>query len=276
MRSERVFLIGEITHPEFREAWGWLVERCPGIRAVPIERSARTIRSSGSPPELIVVAVARPGEVSPHVIESLHQAAPLARIVTLLGSWCEGEPCSGRPCPGVVRLYWHEFASRMGQEYVGDERWTRLWSSPRTATAAERLAHECRPIARTRQGLVAIGAASRMVYEGLADMCAQAGYATAWISATRVRQVEGLVGGIWDDSSAVAGRPLPLSAFARQVRPAAVLALLHFPRRSDCDRAYAAGASAVHAKPFEVDDVLADLVRLASPTDAEPPRGHAA
>ena len=168
----------------------------------------------------------------------------------------------GQPWAGVLRVYWHEFIARLGNElHPGDEP-TDLWNLPRTVTDVERLEVGCRPVSPTRRGLVAISAASWCVYQGLADAVAQAGYATAWVSPGRKCGVQNAAAGIWDDSNATAGRPLDLASLARGLHPAPVVALLSFPRHEDWRQAWSLGAAAVLAKPCLLDDLLAELARL--------------
>ena len=75
----------------------------PRARAGDVEAAAAVLAEDDAAVDVIVVAQARPGEFSHAQIERLRQAAPLARIVGLLGSWCEGEMRSGRPWPAAVR-----------------------------------------------------------------------------------------------------------------------------------------------------------------------------
>jgi hypothetical protein len=263
MLGRRVLFIGDHRHHEFGHALVWLSERCDLAVAPCIDAACAQLRASEAAPEVIVVGHVRPGCLSQLQIESLHRAAPLARLIALLGSWCEGEARSGRPWSGVVRVYWHEFVSRMENELPRLDVCDGSWVLPRTATDAERLAFGCLPISPARPGgLIAISAGGFVVYEGLADACSQAGYATAWFDAGRAGRLAGAIGGLWDDSSAVAGRPLDLASFVKQVHPAAVIALVNFPRREDFRRAAGAGAAAVCAKPFLVGDLLANLERV--------------
>ena len=82
-----VWLVGEIEHPDFAET-------------VALVRDAASVGSL--PPELIVMAQSRPGVFSAQWIERLRRSAPLAGVVALLGTWCEGETRSGRPAPGFA------------------------------------------------------------------------------------------------------------------------------------------------------------------------------
>src|SRR5262245_27178576 len=74
-----------------------------------LRAEAKLNEAAGACPELIVVAQSRPGTFALDRVVSLRQRAPLAGVVGLLGSWCEGETRTGRTWPGVERLYWYEF-----------------------------------------------------------------------------------------------------------------------------------------------------------------------
>src|SRR5689334_21081356 len=92
-----VRLIGAEAHPDFRDAVATLRE------------SAQFVAAEAGQVELVVVAQSRPGAVPFGEVERVMRAAPLAGVVALLGSWCEGEARTGRPWRGVQRLYWYEF-----------------------------------------------------------------------------------------------------------------------------------------------------------------------
>jgi len=66
--------------------------------------AARQLESGDAHVDLIVVAQIRPGQVSPAKVHALRTLAPLARIVGLFGSWCEGESRTGSPWPAIPRL----------------------------------------------------------------------------------------------------------------------------------------------------------------------------
>src|SRR3954454_5745062 len=64
-----------------------------------------------SSPELVVVAQSRPDSVSHAQYEQFQREAPLAGVLSLLGSWCEGETRTGKPWKGAHRVFWYEFAA---------------------------------------------------------------------------------------------------------------------------------------------------------------------
>src|SRR3954467_5187193 len=63
--------------------------------------------NSSKASELIVVAQSRPDTVSHADFQVLQREAPLAGIVSLLGSWCEGETRTGKPWKGSHRVFWY-------------------------------------------------------------------------------------------------------------------------------------------------------------------------
>jgi hypothetical protein len=93
------WLVGDVDHADFGDAVRLI---CEQSRVIPLDD--RRIC-----PELIVMAQSRPGTVQSEDVERLRRRAPLAGVVSLAGSWCEGETRTGRPLPSAVRLYWYEF-----------------------------------------------------------------------------------------------------------------------------------------------------------------------
>jgi DNA-binding NarL/FixJ family response regulator len=53
-----------------------------------------------------------------------------------------------------------------------------------------------------------------------------------------------------------------LEALAAQLRPAPVLALMHFPRTQDVRNAARNGAAGVLSKPVQLEDLFSRLARL--------------
>jgi len=91
------------------------------------------------PPDLIILLSARPGDLALAVIERWRHAAPLARVIGLLGSWCEGEARSGAPPPAVPRIYWHQWPAWFAREVALLSRGgCGTLSLPLTATDEER------------------------------------------------------------------------------------------------------------------------------------------
>src|SRR5208283_5844085 len=91
-------------------------------------------------PHGIVLLQACPDQFFAAAIDRLRRRSPLARIIAILGSWCEGESRSGRPLPGMIRMDWHQAAVRIRREFP---HWSHadgsLWRLPATATDEEHL-----------------------------------------------------------------------------------------------------------------------------------------
>src|SRR2546423_11958268 len=92
-----VRIVGEIEHLDFRDALATM------------RRDAVVEMNSSSSPELIVIAQSRPDMVSHAQFQRWQRDAPLAGVVSILGSWCEGETRTGKPWKGAHRVYWYDF-----------------------------------------------------------------------------------------------------------------------------------------------------------------------
>lgn len=299
-----ILLLGDTERTEFRDArlcldrWG-TIRRCGEIDA-----AAAMLTEGEVVPDVIVVAQAFPGQFSHEAIDRLRRLAPLARIVGLMGSWCEGEMRTGLPWPGVVRTYWHQWASRCDREL------RRLaqgeccsWMLPPTATEEERLlagasshdtvaqrgafATAClqavRGVTRSQRtackqaaahggensGLVLISAQSREMAEWLSAACRSRGYSTVWQRTAATAHVDGATAAIFDGTDLGAEECGDLGRLAAALRPAPVLALLAFPRVEDHQRAISAGAAAVVSKPLAVGDLFWELERVASAVETD-------
>jgi hypothetical protein len=249
-----VQIVGEFTHPDFRDALERL--RC----------EARLTEFGKLPPELIVVARSRPDAIRSEPIDALRRAAPLAGVVTLLGSWCEGETRTGRPWPGEHRLYWYEFPA-----------W---WERQMSLRAAGRCPDWARPVnfgfrisdcglangepgrSDPRSGLIVVQTLLRDTAEALADVFHGAGYATVWQQTGRPRPIiQGAVAGVWDGAQFNDCEAADLTRFRTQLsyHGAPVIALLDFPRRDRLDRALQLGAAAVLGKPWLRSDLTSTL-----------------
>lgn len=253
-RRPSVLLIGAIEFHEFDEAVRWLrahtqLDIVPTVAAA-IQRS----ESQQAFWHTVVIAQSRPGELSQQEIDRLSRAMPLTHLVALLGSCCEGELRSGRPWPGVVRVYWHQFAARAASELRMDITAT-SWQMQRTASDAERADHALPGPPHPADGLIAICTRQAVFFDALASVCRIAGYATVWTSPEKWWSVQGAVAVLWHGHLRTADELQQLQQVATRSRPARVIALLGFPRHDDAQRAAAAGAATVLSIPFLLPDL---------------------
>jgi CheY-like chemotaxis protein len=275
-----ILLLGDAGRPEFRDVraclgkWGIVVEFAGADSAVSAVAEDRIL------PDVMVVAQAFPGQFSHEAIDRLRRSAPLAQVVGLLGSWCEGETRSGLPWPAAARVYWHQWPARC------DRQLRRLatgrscsWALPLTATEEERLLadateslcatawnKQCRfgstrsaPLVPSSGTLVAIHSSSHEMAAWLSAACRRRGFVTIWQCNAAFDVIEGASAGVFDGTDLGDEEYDRLCRFVRALRPAPVVALLSFPRIADHRRALAAGASAVLSKPLKIEDLLEPL-----------------
>jgi hypothetical protein len=249
-----VEIIGDADHADFRDAISLLRE------------SARIVNESQEPVELVVVAQSRPGMIGQQQIELLRQSKPLAGVVALLGSWCEGETRTGRPWPGVERLYWYEFPA-WWQRQLDLRSAGRCpdWARPdahRFSTAACHTGPGTTRFAARGRDLIALRASHHDTTSILADILHRAGYATVEQSfARKAAQTRGAAAGIWDGGQLSDHETNDLAQFCRRlaIEGAPVVALLDFPRRDRVDLALQLGAAAVLGKPWINVEVIGTL-----------------
>jgi hypothetical protein len=260
-----VQLVGDIQHPDFRHAIELL------------RRESRATADQETPPELIVVAQCRPDSIGLAQMSHLRRTAPLAGMIALVGSWCEGETRTGRPWPGAQRLYWYEFpAWWRKQMLLRAAGCCPDWARPvdfGLPAAAGKLLSDCGFSTRMpgrlvgRSGVIVLRTALRETADALADILNGAGYATAWQAPGRLPScIRGAEAGIWEGGQFSDDEAADLRAFCNQMTRdyAPVLALLDFPRRNRVDHALEIGAAAVLGKPWRNADLLTTIETIAA------------
>ncbi|NLE37484.1 MAG: hypothetical protein GX621_05605 [Pirellulaceae bacterium] len=257
--------LGDSSRNEFREARASLDRFGRVVECVRFADALAVLDSPSFAPALIVLAQSYPGQFSTESVDRLRRAAPLARVVGLLGSWCEGEARTGRPWPAAIRIYWHQWPGQGRRELkslaagIGS-----AWSLPGTATEEERLIAGSRPARSRGEGLVAICTRRHEVHDWLAAACRSRGYATVQLRPDRPARIDGARAVLFDASTADDAEMAPLRRLRRDLGSAVpILAMLDFPRVEDGDQALAAGASAILSKPLLLDDLFEHLDRFA-------------
>ena len=267
----QTLLIGDYRYPEFRSTVDWLKNNSWLALAIDADDALTRVKKQRLRPELIVIAQSHPGQFTQASVERLYRSVPLARLVTVLGGWCESETRSGHPWPGVLRMYWHQFPTRVDRDFLrGDRSVVPSWGLPRTSTDAERLlAESATGTISAERRLVVIRAAGVTAYQALADALNAEGYATMWVPPGQRPFVCGQWAGIWDSVMLSADETFELAQFAQLLHPSPLIALANFPRLSDCRRLWSAGASAVLSKPLLLSDLFSllsrDAVRASEP-----------
>jgi len=259
-----VLQVGDAEHAELHAALR-LLRETSSLTVVDHAEQAAAALANGPPPELIVLAQRRPGTVRKGDLRNLERLAPLAGVVWLLGSWCEGQARTARPMDGIKRLYWYEFPSWWARQLVrrGAGRCPE-WARPEGERSDERGE-------RTFRGLIAVSTADWESFAALADQLSQLGYAAVWQHpGGRPLTLSGVTAGIWDGGQLDEREETRLAAFCSQLaRDAApVAALLDFPREDRCRRALEIGAAAVLGKPWLQADLIDAIQQAVAPRSA--------
>lgn len=254
MDRSLIWLTGETNDADFAAAVAWLnaVATCEVVIAgEPLPRKAGT-------PAAIVLFHSRPGVLSQSQIETLHRHAPLARLITIVGPWCDGELRSGRPPFGVTRIHWHQWRLRLPAELglvAGLSPNAHL--TPRTLTEVDRLlaTQIVAGLRHTVRGTVAIHTCRRESYHALADACSLAGLVPLWVDNRVSLEVDHPSVRLFDGWESRADGVLPGN------EPPAIL-LLDWPRPDDLYRAEQLGIGHVLAQPLSITDLLVALDEL--------------
>lgn len=271
MAELSILLIGDTSRAEFRDAVAGL--RSAGRLDAPdgLAAAEDPLRTGQAAPDAIVLAQSFPGQFTPEAVDRLRRLAPLARVLGLLGSWCEGEMRTGRPWPGAIRVYWHQWPARAAQELArladGDGS---SWALPVTASEEERALVAADVPIEPRSGAVAVRSPEFEMQAWLAEACRRRGYSTAWLRPGEVPEPDRFAAGVFDAVECDGAELAELRRFSEALRPAPVIALLDFPRAEDRDRALTAGAAAVLSKPLAVEDLfwqLDQVVHVPPPVD---------
>ncbi|MFW6124996.1 MAG: hypothetical protein ACOC46_02510, partial [Pirellulales bacterium] len=107
-----ILLVGDHHREEFRDAVDDLPRHGTVRRAADVKAAVAMIAGGEVSPDVLVLAQALADQFPAEAVERLRARAPLARVVGLLGSWCEGEMRSGHPWPAALRVYWHQWGER--------------------------------------------------------------------------------------------------------------------------------------------------------------------
>lgn len=260
MSEISILLLGDVDRPEFFGARSTLESAGQVSCFAEVDAAVKALEAGDIIPDVIVMAQAYPGEFSHQAIDRLRRLAPLGRVLGLLGSWCEGEMRSGHPWPAAVRVYWHQWNVRANRELrslIAGQ--CPSWGLPITAGEEERLLQNTTRTLTRRRELIAIHAARFVMADWLSAACRMRGYSTVWLRPGHDARIEGAAGAIFDGSNLHAEELEQLGRFAQALKQTPIIALLDFPRREDQQRALAAGAAAVLAKPLSLEDLFWQL-----------------
>jgi hypothetical protein len=257
----RVHFAGDVRHPDFQSV------------AELLEGSAQLSAATSDGLDVVMFAQNRPDSVDRRHVEGFRQTAPLAGLVAVAGTWCEGELRTGRPWPGVKRLYWYEFPAwwrrQLALRAAGR---CPDWARPTDLVFHTRRdhPHDGRTIAEHPLGIVGVRSPNSVTLSVLGDVLQRAGFASVQQrSPTTLLRIRGTVAGIWDGGQLDDVEAADLSRFCQQYASAnaPAITLLDFPRRDRVELALQLGASAVFGKPWINADLIATLQSLLAKGD---------
>ena len=263
-----VWLIGEARTAEFSQAVAWLGARAAcrqfaDARDAVAQAASRRAGAGRSTidPDAIVFCAARPGSIWRTQVDALSRAFPLARLAALVGPWCEGELRSGRPWPGVSRVYWHQWQSRLPE--LLNELGGSVPRLPRTATDVDVLlsSHgQSRPAKIA--GSVGIVAARHTDFEALAGVLGSVTGNCRWLLSGAAATIEPVDVLLVDAAGELAAAMCDLEQLRSAVGPVPALVLCHFPRPEEACHLLATPRTEFLAQPFLVRDLLHSLAAL--------------
>jgi hypothetical protein len=253
-----VLLTGDFESAEFDAAVSWLRTRADVVSCAEFGGALEHLRQVRTDPLILVIAQSYPSQFSACQIEQMHRQAPLSRMVGMLGSWCEGEARSGRPWPGVIRIYWHQFESRMSRFLADSPDFQFISNLPRTSTTTDQLGSSAGLAKGECHGLVAVRTQKYTDYDALGEALGQIGYSSVWLNNGSWSDLRHATAIVWDGGS-IAGQ---LDELRTLSDTAPVVALLNFPRHNDLTLIRKAGASAVVSRPFLTEDLQYQIRRV--------------
>jgi hypothetical protein len=248
-----VFGIGPWHHGEFALLQPSLNGSSDWLRSKNFVDALTLLSENEWSPEFILIAQALPGVISQDEIEKVRQAAPLAQIVIVAGSWCEGELRTGQPPEGVLRMYWHEFANWWPTRMQSD--WSACLDGP--------FAARCSKLSTQSQNScsAAIHSPTLAEFQAISSVLTPSGCKTMW-----VRHADGFPSeysvGIWDGGQLDFQELTKLKAFASKVqsRSGKLVVLLDFPRKEHFELLQDLGCHAVFGKPYIIEELIAACV----------------
>lgn len=266
-----VLLIGDSQLPEFAS----VCESLRGRNTIAGRdiSAAISVRASGwQEPDLVILLQSWPGEFEPEGYQELRRLAPLARVMTVLGSWCEGETRSGSPLPGTTRLYWHEWPARNALDELQIAAGAcPFWGLPVTATEEDRLLWaaehpDCSSFDNSPgQGAVGILTSQHAMWEWLADACREFGYRSNWLRPDCGDNAGDLSAILWDRYGDPAEELQLARILGAKTKYLPVLALTTFPRAEDQERLGQLGVTALIGKPVRLDELQWRLSAITAP-----------
>ena len=228
-------------------------------RVIQVDSIAQALALNGATtlsPSLVVISTPRPGCLDGGEVSQLRKAWPLAGVVVIADSWCEGETRTGRLPRGLVRLYRHQAGPWLQREL------TRLRQGKCPAWAAKGMwssdDYWLQSAARstTRSWSLAVCSPSPRWGGTLCDLLTAAGHRVFEVDIVEVENSRRVDAVIWDAPTigeSFGEVSTELTRLASVLHGVPIVALADFPRQQDIEIWRQLGASDVIGKPAPLD-----------------------
>ena len=255
--TTEVLAIGPWDRGEFACARTQIADSESWCSVTSCEAASDLLESGQILPGLILLAELLPGTYRQINIEKLRLAAPLAQIVLVAGSWCEGELRTGKPPNGVLRMYWYELAPWWHATQNDCTSWSSFLDGPYATRFSET------SYSPELSGIAAIHTPAMASYEALAAALAPYGLQGMWVRDNR-ELPEPTTIAIWDGGQLDPLEFETLEAFAMETkkRGGSLLVLLDFPRKEHFTQLQKIGCTTIMGKPY-INSELAAACGLA-------------
>ncbi|MEM9412926.1 MAG: hypothetical protein AAGA30_17575 [Planctomycetota bacterium] len=254
MNGFHVLMTGDYWHRDFFNV----------ISKSPVSITLKTLDSLSNAPQnnnrfdAVVVALSRRDRYSAVQLESLVHQFVNTPVIALCGSWCEGEMRSGDPVPGMIRVYWHQWAGRL-DSYLEQLKTNvpHSWLLPKIANEADRVSVDSStPIKlELSESTIGISATSEEGYQLLRTALDDRQRHSFWIEQEDSVSRHALAAICIEANSfdeAVKNRVRELR-FSYPSTP--VVLVMNFPRRADFEKAAEFGIHDIVSKPFQLKDL---------------------
>ena len=249
MSASSVIVVGDLEHPDFVDAVRYL----DGLGCQSFASCEAAIEGwDGQWVDAILFLQSRPGRFHSDEIEQLHRLVPLAQLVSLEGGWCEGQFRKGRPLPGIARIYWHQWVTRLSRWLDSSSYPRPVWQ--RTLTMAEVMDQYAILSPSATPALIAVACDDVCTFDGMAEFLKQLGHSAVWFPPKGHVRLAGVDGLLWCGRVDEAGDRLRLQSVRAHCGDCPTTAVLDFPR-SDELAWLAQFDIAVVARPFSHSDL---------------------
>ena len=262
-RPREIMFIGDPQQLEFRVPMQWF--QANESRLARDLREALNQIDGGVYPAVVILCVAWPGCFSSSGVDTLRRAAPLARVVALLGSWLEGESRTGQPLAGMPRFHWHQWPRLADEIEKFQRQQPSVFSVPITARDDERWHHSPHDCGTDNRRSIAVMAKARESALAFVDLFAAQGWNGQWIRNAPDNSLADFDIVLFDAQTGGLGEYALVSRMRSRNPELPIVVLQGFLRTDDESAWIQSGANAVIGKPFLIRDLLDVIKRSAAP-----------